>query len=52
VRYDPDSAKGWYGLAVAYHLDRQAENRDLALQRLRRLDPGVADRFEQQYRSK
>lgn len=52
VRYDPDSAKGWYGLAVAYHLDRQAENSDLAQLRLRKLDPAVADRFEQQYRSK
>jgi tetratricopeptide (TPR) repeat protein len=52
VRYDPDSAKGWYGLAVAYHLDRQIERRDEALQRLRNLEPGVADRFEQQYPSK
>lgn len=52
VRYDPDSAKGWYGLAVAYHLDRQPGRREEALQRLRRLEPAVADRFEQQYPSK
>ena len=52
VRYDPDSAKGWYGLAIAYQLTRQTEQRDEALLRLRKLDPAVADQFEQQYPSR
>ncbi len=52
VRYDPDLAQGWYGLVAAYHSAGQRENRDEALQGLRKLDAPAADRLEKQYRSK
>ena len=52
VRYEPDSAQGWYGLAAAYQSTGQRDRRDEALQGLRKLDPGAADQFEKQYRSK
>lgn len=49
VRYDADSIQGWYGLTLSYHLDRQRERRDEALQSLRKLAPVLADEFEKQY---
>ena len=52
MRYDPDSAQGWYGLAAAYQSTGQRERRDEALQGLRKLDPAAADQFEKQYPSK
>lgn len=52
VRYEPDSEQAWAGLASAYHLTGQFERRDQALQGLRRINPGAADQFEKQYKSK
>jgi tetratricopeptide (TPR) repeat protein len=52
VRYDADSIQGWYGLTLSYHLDRQRERRDEALQSLRKLAPVLADEFEKQYPAK
>jgi len=49
VRYESDSAQGWYGLAVAYQRTGQNERRDEALQHLRKLAPATVDQFEKQY---
>jgi Flp pilus assembly protein TadD len=52
VRYEPDGAQAWYGLALAYQRSGQRERRDEALEGLRKLDPAAADQFEKQYPSK
>jgi len=52
VRYEPELEPAWVGLASAYHATGQTEERDQALQGLRKLDREAADRLEKQFRSK
>lgn len=49
VRYRADAEQCWYGLAAAYQVTGQNEERDAALEVLRKRNPAAASEFEKEY---